>query len=224
MSDIDSLGFRIHEAIFSRSEMALFLRGLDELNMSRTKAGARHLLRFPLVRSLANDSRLLRIAAEHFRREPFAFRATLFAKSPTANWLVVWHQDTALPLKSRVDSGEWGPWSAKAGILYAHAPAWALERVIALRVHLDDSTPGNGPLRVIPRSHLEGVLSDQVMQNKARCSPEVECLGAAGSVVSMRPLIVHASSKSTGSAPRRILHIEYAESAVLAAGVELAKA
>lgn len=222
MSDIESLGFGIHEAIFSRTEMALFLRGLDKLNVTRTKAGARHLLRFPIVQSIANDPRLLGIAAKHLRREPFAFRATLFAKSRNANWLVVWHQDTALPLKSRVDSGEWGPWSEKAGIVYAHAPAWALETVIALRVHLDDSTPGNGPLRVIPRTHLGGVLSDHVMQNKARRLPVVECLGAAGSVVSMRPLLIHASSKSTGSAPRRILHVEYAESAVLAEGVELA--
>jgi len=33
-----------------------------------------------------------------------------------------------------------GPWSVKAGVLYGHAPASVREAVIALRVHLDDST------------------------------------------------------------------------------------
>ena len=35
------------------------------------------------------------------------FRATLFDKSPQANWLVVWHQDTALPLRRRLDISGW---------------------------------------------------------------------------------------------------------------------
>ena len=68
------------------------------------------------------------------------FRATLFDKSPKSNWLVVWHQDTALTICERIDAAGWGPWSTKAGVLYAHAPAAALERVVALRVCLDDST------------------------------------------------------------------------------------
>ena len=32
----------------------------------------------------------------------------------------------------------WGPWSTKEGIIYAHAPASALDRGVALRLHLDD--------------------------------------------------------------------------------------
>jgi hypothetical protein len=40
----------------------------------------------------------------------------------------------------------------------------------------------------------------------------------------MRPLIVHASSKSRGPVPRRVLHIEYAASAEIADGLELAVA
>jgi hypothetical protein len=104
--------------------------------MARTKAGARHVLTVPVVRALATDPRLLNIAAAFVGSRPAAFRATLFDKSPKSNWLVVWHQDTALPLRSRIDEAAWGPWSVKAGVLYAHAPAWALETVVALRVHL----------------------------------------------------------------------------------------
>jgi hypothetical protein len=49
------------------------------------------------------------IARETLGKEAFPFRATLFDKSPTANWLVVWHQDTALPLQERRDAPLWGP-------------------------------------------------------------------------------------------------------------------
>lgn len=37
----------------------------------------------------------------------------------------------------------------------------------------------------------------------------------------MRPLIVHASSKATTAAPRRVLHLEYAASFHLADELEL---
>jgi ectoine hydroxylase-related dioxygenase (phytanoyl-CoA dioxygenase family) len=171
---------------------------------------------------LANDARLLEIASEFVGRAPYPFRATLFDKSAGSNWLVVWHQDTALPLRARFDSAEWGPWSVKAGVLYAQAPAAALEKVVALRVHLDDSTHTNGPLRVLPGTHALGVLTDEAIERLSKQILEVTCLAAAGGVVAMRPLVVHSSSKSLNNQPRRVLHIEYAESAVLGTGIELA--
>jgi Phytanoyl-CoA dioxygenase (PhyH) len=56
-------------------------------------------------------------------------------------------------LKERQEAPGWGPWSIKEGVQYAHAPAKALQRVLALRVHLDDSTSKNGPLRILPGTH-----------------------------------------------------------------------
>jgi Phytanoyl-CoA dioxygenase (PhyH) len=144
------------------------LAGLAQAPITRTKAGARHVLHVPVVRRLATDRRLLEIAARFLGPTPVPFRATLFDKSRASNWLVVWHQDTALPLCARVQDPSWGPWSDKSGILYAHAPAWALGTIVALRVHLDDSTAENGPLRVLPGTHMEGVLSDHAMRQLAR--------------------------------------------------------
>lgn len=118
----------------------------------------------PAVASFADDPRLLALARDWLGPAALPYRATLFDKSPTANWLVVWHQDTALPLTARVDVPGWGPWSTKAGVLYAHAPASALEGVVALRIHLDDSSRDNGPLRVLPGTHTRGVLSDAAIQ------------------------------------------------------------
>ena len=124
-------------------------------------------------------------------------------------------------LRERVDDPEWGPWSVKGGVIHAHAPAWALGQVIALRVNLDDSTATNGPLRVLPGSHRHGVFSDQHVAQLASSSTPVDCTAVAGGVVAMRPLTVHASSKSTDNQPRRVLHIEYASTLRLASHVEL---
>jgi hypothetical protein len=50
----------------------------------------------------------------------------------------------------------------------------------------------------------------------------ITCVTTAGGVVAMRPLVVHASSKVRDDEPRRVLHIEYATSVHLGAGIELA--
>jgi len=215
-------GFSIHKGVFDRSEMA---RTLDELALApldRTKAGARHVLRVSAVRRLAEDPCLLSIARQYVGPAACVFRATLFDKSPAANWLVVWHQDTALPLRERFDDGAWGPWSRKAGVLYAHAPAWALEQIVALRVSLDDSTTSNGPLRVLPCTHTRGVLTDPEIEEASRAVAAVDGIVAAGGVIAMRPLIIHASSKAESSEPRRVLHIEFAKAMELREGVQLA--
>lgn len=210
--------------MFAASELLEVASAIRSADASRSRAGARHLLSLRAVRELAVDARLVSIAAEFIGASAFPFRATLFDKSPTANWLVVWHQDTALPLRRRVDSQGWGPWSTKAGVIYAHAPASALSQVVALRVHVDDSTDANGPLRVLPGTHARGVLTDTELARVASEIQPVECLGAAGSVVAMRPLLVHSSSKVLGPLRRRVLHIEYAQQADIDDGLELAVA
>ena len=215
-------GFSITENVFSDRECDELLRALAENRFARGRAGARHLMTNPAVRATANDPRLLAIARSSLGHDAMPYRATLFEKSRQANWLVVWHQDTALPLSSLNNSAEWGPWSRKAGVIYAHAPTWALWRTIALRVHLDPSTVENGPLRVIPGSHEAGVLSDEEVFALAKREEPVECSVPRGGVLAMRPLLIHSSSKMMVNVPRRVLHIEYAESLDLSEGVRLA--
>ena len=110
----------------------------------------------------------------------------------------------------------------KDGVMYAHAPASALSQVLALRLHLDDSRADNGPLRLLPGTHDRGIFSDEEMTNLANKIPAVECTVEAGGVLLMRPLLVHASSKSHSPLPRRILHIEYAAKREIADGMALA--
>ena len=196
--------------------------GLANAALARTRAGSRHVLGVPVVQEISSDPRMLALAAAYLGPAAVPYRATLFDKSTASNWLVVWHQDLALPLTERTADPAWGPWSTKAGLLYAIAPARALERVVALRVHLDDSTASNGPLRVLPSTHERGVLNDAEVQRLASTIAAVECVCPAGGVVAMRPLLVHASSKAVAEQPRRVLHIEYAPSLEVLPGVNLA--
>jgi hypothetical protein len=215
-------GYQIVLECLSNLECEKLLEVLSRQSLSHGRAGARHLMSNPVVSVLANDHRLTELAKPWLGRSAIPFRATLFEKSDSTNWLIPWHQDTALPLVERFDLAGWGPWSVKGGATYAHAPAWALERVIALRVHLDASDAHNGPLRVIQRSHLAGVLSDPMVMESVSSNDHVECCVPRGGVIAMRPLIVHSSSKVQSARPRRVLHIEYADSLEPARGIRLA--
>ena len=218
------LGYWIEENILSGRECDQLLDVLSGSSMKRGRAGARHLMSHPAVAALASDDRLLELARPALGGRAVPYRATLFEKSGRANWLVVWHQDTALPLESDFAAPGWGPWSRKAGITYAHAPTWALSRILALRLHLDASTRDNGPLRVVPGSHATGVMTDDEVFALAGTRKHVECLAGRGAVLAMRPLLIHSSSKARTDGLRRVLHIEYADSLELAAGIRLAVA
>lgn len=215
-------GYSITENVFSDRECDELLHALADDCFARGRAGARHLMANPAVRTTANDSRLLAIARSSLGQDGIPYRATLFEKSARANWLVVWHQDTALPLSSFTNSPDWGPWSRKAGVIYAHAPSWALSQTVALRIHLDPSTVHNGPLRVIAGSHEAGVLNDEELFAVARREKPLDCTVSRGGVISMRPLLIHSSSKVTVNVPRRVLHIEYAASLDLSEDIRLA--
>jgi ectoine hydroxylase-related dioxygenase (phytanoyl-CoA dioxygenase family) len=220
--EVEQRGFTILPEVLTRGDLDRLDESLKRDPLPRSRAGMRHALRHPAVLAVARDPRLLAIAQEILGCDSFPFKATLFDKSLISNWLVAWHQDKALPLRERREHRAWGPWSVKDGVIYANAPASALSRIVALRLHLDDSTPENGPLRILPGTHTMGVLGDEAIHDLSSRTTGIDCLVPRGGILVMRPLIVHASSKSRGKIRRRVLHIEYAAAASFADGLELA--
>jgi len=219
---VKELGFAVLPDVLSRRVVLEFLESLQHIPIRRTRAGVRHALAYSAVADFVRREEIMGMAREILGPGALPFRASLFEKSPEANWLVAWHQDTALPLREWSNDPDWGPWSAKQDVLYAHAPAAALSRVLALRIHLDDSASQNGPLRVLPATHTLGVLTGDRIRQLASEIPAVECPVPQGGVLAMRPLLLHASSKSRSNAPRRVLHVEFAASVVIAPGFEFA--
>ena len=110
---IEEQGFGIIPNVLAQQDVEDLLEELSLANLPRSRAGVRHAMRLATVRAMARGSQLLGVAQQILGNGAFPFRATLFDKSPTANWLVVWHQDTALPLRERHESPGWGPWSVK---------------------------------------------------------------------------------------------------------------
>jgi ectoine hydroxylase-related dioxygenase (phytanoyl-CoA dioxygenase family) len=219
---IDRDGFAIIPSLLSGAEISQILEEIRAAAPRRSRAGVRHALGLSAISKVARQTNVIALARSVLGADAFPFRATLFDKSAKSNWLVVWHQDTALPLQERREAPGWGPWSVKEGVNYAHAPAAALSEVLALRVHLDHSTTLNGPLRVLPGTHTLGVLDDDRMHELSTTISPVECLVPAGGVLAMRPLLIHSSSKSQTEADRRVLHIEYAASSSIAEPLALA--
>lgn len=207
---LDHEGFATLDEGLTKYEISELLEEFPPSNRRPGQAGIRHVLKRRKVARVACDPRFLGIVRQVLGPEAFPFRATLFYKSAERNWLIAWHQDTALPLQERRDVAGWGPWSLKERVIYAHAPASALTQVLALRVHLDDSTFLNGPLRILPGTHMSGVLNDDEIHRLSITLPAVTCTVPDGGVLVMKPLVVHASSKSQIAIPRRVLHIEYA--------------
>lgn len=77
---------------------------------------------------------------------------------------------------------------------------------MAVRVHLEDCGPDDGPLRVVPGSHAMGVIDSAEALQLRDEQEEVPCPAAQGAALVMRPLLLHASSKASGSSRRRVLH------------------
>jgi hypothetical protein len=77
-------------------------------------------------------------------------------------------------------------------------------------------------LRVIPKTHLDGVVTDEEISWRAENSPNTECTITFGGVIAMDPLIIHASAKAESQPSRRVLHVEHATSSHIGDGLQLA--
>ncbi len=182
----------------------------NEVYRRRGVYGVRNLLEIcPAVRALACDARIRQFVVPILGDGAFAVRAVFFDKLPGANWSLFWHQDNVIAVKERLDLPGFTGWSRKAGVWQAQPPVDILSRMVAVRVHLDDCGPTNGPLRVLPGSHRHGWIDEDLAEWKGRV-PEVICTVGAGGVVGMSPLILHASAPAETPGRRRVIHLEYA--------------
>lgn len=208
-TNFDRDGFAIIDNALTSDECDSLIEVLAVLPREANRGGIRNLIDHAAIASLVNNPSIVQPVQQILGHTAFAFKATLFEKTPDANWLVTWHQDTFIPLASRVDLPGWSGWCVKAGMIHARPPVAMMELVLAVRVHLDASTLQNGSLRVVPASHTRGYLSDAEIVNSSAESNSVTCLVSRGGLLLMRPLLLHASSKSVLPEPRRVIHFEF---------------
>ncbi len=173
---------------------------------------ARHLLSDRRVQALAHSDTIRAWVDPILGTGARCVRALLFDKRPGSNWVVAWHQDTMIPVHSRPPDAipGFGAWSVKHGVPHVRPPASVLESMVSVRLNLDPAQASNGALKVLPGSHRGGLLDAAAIES-ARERHQAKTLEvAAGDVVLMRPLLLHASSRSAAPTQRRVVHLEFA--------------
>jgi ectoine hydroxylase-related dioxygenase (phytanoyl-CoA dioxygenase family) len=213
---IDRAGFAVLENVIDHATAERVIAAIEALpdgksvRRSQSIYGVRNLLEVcSEVGELARSTAIRSLVTPILGQKCFAVRAAFFDKVPGANWKVPWHQDTAIVVRERIETEGFTAWSEKAGALHVQPPESVLLGMLAIRIHLDDCLSANGPLRVLAGSHTHHWPLDQLEKAKAQFS-EVICEVAAGSVLALRPLLLHASSPSETPGHRRVVHIEYA--------------
>ena len=195
-------GFGICTNVLSADECADAARHLPP-----GAAGTRCLLSQPWCAALAR--RLRAHPALAVGAQMVAVQCTGFEKSAGRNWLVPIHQDLSIPVAARLDHPALSGWSVKEGVNFVRTTADLLATVVVVRVHLDPCRLDDGPLRVVPGSHLHGIV-DQTQADALRAAAgETICVAPIGAALVMRPLLLHASSKGSGSSARRVLHFVF---------------
>jgi hypothetical protein len=199
-------GFVVLPGVLSEAQCAFLAAKLAQ--EAAKGAGARNLLEAEWCAALAATLRdTLELGSA--LADCLAVQCTYFEKSAQVNWLVPLHQDLCIPVREKVEHPQLRGWARKEGALFVQPPAAVIERMVAVRVHIDDCNGDNGPLRVVPRSHRLGRLRVEDQRAQRDAVGEVACTTPRGGVVAMKPLLLHVSSKSTSSRPRRVLHYLY---------------
>ncbi|RPD42471.1 phytanoyl-CoA dioxygenase family protein [Chitinophaga barathri] len=143
-------------------------------------------------------------------KEHFLVKSIYFDKPGASNWFVAWHQDLTISVDRKHAVPHFGPWTVKQEQFAVQPPVEILENMITFRIHLDDTDENNGALKVIPGSHLKQVhRADTINRDE-----ETICAVPAGSIMVMKPLLMHASGRTTNHRNRRVLHLEFSSMAL----------
>lgn len=216
--DFSVAGFSIYPRALTPEQLVCFRAEADRITAESGTACVRHLRhKSQVFDELASGATFRGIAGPGLR----PVRSILFDKTAAENWAVPWHQDLTIAVAKRVEVPGFGPWSIKDGLPHVQPPVDLLERMVTLRLHLDDTPAENGALRIIPGSHRHGRLGAEAIQS-AR-GREVVCACGAGDILLMRPLVLHASSRSAAPMRRRVIHVEFAPREALDARLEWAE-
>ncbi|YCM43984.1 phytanoyl-CoA dioxygenase family protein [Verrucomicrobiaceae bacterium 227] len=210
-NDLSNQGFKIIKGVFPPTEINLLQEEADRLATGEQSACVRHIRKKSnIFDKFATSPALLGLIPENL----IPVRSILFNKTPAQNWPVAWHQDLTIAVVEEQSVIGYGPWSHKDGSPHVQPPVKLLQKMITIRVHLDNTPASNGALRVIPKSHLLGKLpSDQISRHCRLPAHTCEC--NPGDILLMSPLILHSSQRSESPANRRVLHFEYAPSDAL---------
>lgn len=136
----------------------------------------------------------------------FVIKSIYFDKPAASNWFVAWHQDLTISVDRKSEIERFRHWTVKQGQFAVQPPQEILDNNCTIRIHLDDTDENNGALRIIPGSHLRGVVR---MEELSEGAMDVSCAVRKGGIMLMKPLLMHSSGRTVDERARRVLHIEF---------------
>ncbi|MES2375191.1 MAG: phytanoyl-CoA dioxygenase family protein [Bacteroidota bacterium] len=210
-------GFTIVEDIYTPDEIKDILTEINKVDTNQPTfrktedlfAIRQFLKEIPAITFLVFNDRLKGIIADLFGPEYFAVKSIYFDKPEKSNWFVAWHQDLTISVDKKQEITGYGPWTVKQNQFAVQPPLKILKDNFTVRIHLDNTDAGNGALKVVPGSHLKDVYRPETINWDVE--PEVICPVKAGGVMIMKPLLLHASNRTTNNSKRRVIHIEFSK-------------
>jgi ectoine hydroxylase-related dioxygenase (phytanoyl-CoA dioxygenase family) len=137
----------------------------------------------------------------------FLTKAIYFDKPKKSNWFVSYHQDLSINVTEKNEITNYVNWTNKRSQIGVQPPIEILENIFTIRIHLDDTSKDNGALRVIPKSHLKGIIRTD--SGNYNTEHQVFCELNKGESMLMKPLTLHASSRTVNEKKRRVIHLEF---------------
>jgi ectoine hydroxylase-related dioxygenase (phytanoyl-CoA dioxygenase family) len=212
-----SEGFVIVDEIFTQEEIDLLHMAISEADTTKATfrktndlfAIRQFLKEIPAAVNIIFNDKLSLIISKIFGNDFFAVKSIYFDKPEQSNWFVSYHQDLTISVDNRYEAEGFTSWTVKQNQFAVQPPLNILQNNFTIRIHLDDTDEHNGALRIIPKSHLKGI----VRQDKAEenTEPEMICSVKKGAIMIMKPLLLHASNRTTNNKKRRVIHIEFSD-------------
>lgn len=140
-----------------------------------------------------------------FGESYFITKSIYFDKPEKSNWFVAYHQDLTISVDKKIEIKNFENWTIKQNQFAVQPPKEILENNFTIRIHLDNTTKDNGALKVINNSHSKGIFRVENLEIENETICEVE----KGGIMIMKPLLFHASNKTTNNERRRVIHIEF---------------
>jgi len=215
VESVQANGYAILPGIVDSTTIDALVDAITIANPDHSSYAMRNLLqRVPQIAEFSTSPAILPFVQKLLGESARPIRGLLFDKIPGANWKVFWHQDVVIPVEERAEIPGFRNWSIKAGVQHVEAPVSVLQTMLSVRIHLDDCGADNGPLCVLPGTHVFGRLDSAAIENYKTNVAARECVAPRGGVILMRPLLLHASFPAKNPRHRRVIHIDYAGAAL----------
>ena len=208
-------GFAILDNIYSENEIVELKNCIEKTNQDNSSfliskdlfAIRQLLIQIPELKPLLFNKKLIDIISNNFDKDAFLTKAIYFDKPQSSNWFVSYHQDLSISVSERKEVENYKNWTFKKGQHGVQPPVQILENTLTVRIHLDDTNKENGALKVLPNSHLNGVIRND--SEEVKRETKVFCEVSSGGIMLMKPLLFHASERTTNNQRRRVIHLEF---------------